>query len=218
SLSSASRYFGFSAANWPTRSCTSPRVIACDIVVSLLVAVRCCGCRCSRAARRASGEALHEASKPQRLKASKAQSSEASKAGRPEARDRKPGLAASQPCSLAVLQSCSLAVLQPRLEVDLRDGVAQARAHDGALGLDVLLAAGDLLEIGVAQLTFGRRVRDHDVDRVSRVGHCLDLDAAEARVELLLDDALRILEQCITVLRVLRCELADEVLHFTAAH
>src|SRR5690606_13108862 len=29
---SASRYFGLSAANLPTRSCTSPRVIACDIV------------------------------------------------------------------------------------------------------------------------------------------------------------------------------------------
>src|SRR5690606_18825828 len=139
SLSSASRYFGFSAANLPTRSCTSPRVIACDIVVSLLVAVRCCGCRCSRAARRASGEALYEASKAQRLKGSKLRSFEGWKARgpRPETRPR----------SLAALQPCSLAVLQPRLEVDLRDGVAQARAHDGALGLDVLLAAGDLLEI-----------------------------------------------------------------------
>src|SRR5690606_25125053 len=40
SLSSASRYFGFSAANLPTRSCTSPRLIDCDIVVSSQVGVR----------------------------------------------------------------------------------------------------------------------------------------------------------------------------------
>src|SRR5690606_40066753 len=40
SLSSASRYFGFSAANLPTSSCTSPRLIDCDIVVSSQVGVR----------------------------------------------------------------------------------------------------------------------------------------------------------------------------------
>ena len=70
----------------------------------------------------------------------------------------------------------------------------------GDIAAHILPAAASYsLQVCIAQLAFGGHVRHDDVDRVGRVGDCLDRRAAEVDVELLLDRSLGIRKECLAV-------------------